>query len=98
MGPGGFCGLQNRLRGANYVLGGFDSYTLPPKKIPSIDKKIFVSRWFLFCPKVLYLRRFGLFLFCLVAIFGVFRRFFSEDTWLELAFDADYFNDFKANR
>ena len=66
--------------GGDPVLGGFDSYTLPPKKVPSIDKKILVSRWFVICPKVLYLRRFRAFCFCLAAIVAEFRRFFSEDT------------------
>ena len=36
-----------------------------PYNVPSIDKKIFVSRRFQFCPKVLYLRRFRAFSFLL---------------------------------
>ena len=75
MGPGGLPGLQNRVWGGDPVLGGFDSYTLPPKKVPSIDKKILVSRWFVICPKVPYLRRFRAFCFCLAAIVAVFCRF-----------------------
>ena len=95
MGPGGLPGLQNRVWGGDPVLGGFDSYTLPPKKVPSIDKKILVSRWFVICPKVLCLRRFRAFCFlscsnrcCVLPVcFG-----------LEPALIADNFNDFKANR
>ena len=75
MGPGGLPGLQNRVWGGDPVLGGFDSYTLPPKKVPSIDKKILVSRWFVICPKVLFLRHFRAFCFCLAQYFaGLFRR------------------------
>ena len=75
MGPGGLPGLQNRVWGGDPVLGGFDSYTLPPKKVPSIDKKILVSRWFVICPKVLYLRRFRAFSFFHAAIVAVVCRF-----------------------
>jgi hypothetical protein len=34
MGPGGFCGLQNRCPGAFALGGGFDSLALPPSLTP----------------------------------------------------------------